>query len=76
MNALDIVGGTISSIDVKFVESKNGDWDVRDVHFYTIVTDKGRADVILHVDHNGYYGGQLNYPLEVGSIPVSAREPE
>lgn len=42
---------------------KEGEYvDVRDVHFYTITTCKGAIDVILHVDHNGYYGGWLNEP--------------
>jgi hypothetical protein len=77
VNAADILGGIVSDIDVKGTTTIDApDADVRDITFYTIVTDKGRADVILHVDHNGYYGGHLNDPTEVESIPISAQEPE
>lgn len=77
MNAADILGGVISEIEVKEMRGAECEYgDVRDITFYTIVTDKGRADVILHVDHNGYYGGTLCYPVEVDSIPSSALTPE
>lgn len=33
------------------------DSDVYDAQFLHIHTDKGIADFVTHVDHNGYYGG-------------------
>lgn len=78
MNAADIIGGTIQAIECKAGDrpEREDSYDVRDVWFYVIVTDKGRADVILHVDHNGYYGGCLEAPVQVDSIPDDAHTPE
>lgn len=77
VNAADILQGTITDIDIKDHKplDESGD-EVTDVTFYTIVTEKGRADVILHVEHNGYYGGILHDPQEVDEIPASALIPE
>jgi hypothetical protein len=77
VNAADILGGIISHIDEKFCDQTNSDdGEYCDITFYTIVTDKGRADVILHVDHNGYYGGNLESPVLTNEIPASALTPE
>ena len=47
-------------------------YDVLDVTFYTITTEKGAIDVILHVDHNGYYGGWLHEPVLTGHADFPA----
>lgn len=75
VNAADILGNEILSVEEKQVQEWT-DEDQRDVHFYTITTHKGRADVILHVEHNGYYGGHLRHPKKVLSVPDSACIPE
>ena len=70
MNAADIVGHPILQVDVKDVVDTQSDTsmdDVQDIHFYTFVTQAGRADVILHVEHNGYYAGWLNTPTVVSN---------
>lgn len=75
VNAADIIGGTIIKIEAKPGPDESDDEpdECRSVTFYTITTEKGRCDVILHVDHNGYYGGQLSDPKLVDSIPKDAQ---
>ena len=68
VNAADILGHEITAVEIK--DAPDGYTDptdpttdeARDIDFYTFVTAVGRADVILHTDHNGYYGGWLNAP--------------
>ena len=77
VNAADILGAQILSVDEKNVTTEErSTYDVLDTHFYTFTTTKGRADVILHVEHNGYYGGCLCYPEKVKAVPDSAHIPE
>jgi hypothetical protein len=76
VNAADIIGATISYIDIKEHDQQDNGGDVLDITFYTIVTSRGRADVILHVEHNGYYGGRLRTPTKVAAFPPSALIPE
>lgn len=76
MNAATIIGQVIVRIDQKDGESIDDDGDTTDIHFYTIVTAAGCADVELRVEHNGYYEGWLNAPVEVKEIPASAIPPE
>jgi len=76
VNAADIIGATISHIDVKETSSEDDGSNVLDITFYTIVTSRGRADAILHVEHNGYYGGLLRKPVRVAAFPPSALIPE
>jgi len=70
VNAADIVGNLITSIDIKEDDAVDvSGSEVRNITFYTIVTSLGRADVILHVDHNGYYGGELCNPVLIDEFP-------
>ena len=81
MNAAAILGSEIT--DFEELESKDDvvtteeDYaEVRDIHFYAIRTTVGVADVTLHVDHNGYYGGWLNGPSLVNEMPAALPIPE
>ena len=66
MNAADIIGHPIVSVQDKGCVDSRDDGDTTiDIHFYTFATAMGRADVVLHCEHNGYYGGWLNGPREV-----------
>lgn len=72
VNASDCAGGEILEWIEKESKSEDAEYDdVTDIHFYTLKTDRGYADVTLHVEHNGYYGGWLNAPGEFeGDLPV------
>ena len=61
LEAADFIGAEIISAEVERVESIEGEWDVRDVHFYKLNTAKGTLVITLYAEHNGYYGGWLQY---------------
>jgi hypothetical protein len=42
------------------IDGEHGD-AVEDTGFFSIRTERGHIDVELRVNHNGYYGGQLDY---------------
>ena len=77
-----MVGGEIINFEDKpvpddqhsQVEDHECGGDVTDIHFYTLTTTRGRMDVTMHVDHNGYYGGWLNGPSVVAELPKGAEE--
>ena len=51
--------------------------DVTDSEYYVLTTDKGDCMIELRVDHNGYYGGWINGPLEVtGWRPIDGEHRE
>lgn len=63
-----IVGGTLLNIDdVKVEEIDVDDWDVKEIKFIKIETDKGFITLCAHNEHNGYYGGfEISYTLHLG----------
>lgn len=51
--------------------------EVTDSEYYVLTTDAGDCKIELRVDHNGYYGGWLNGPHDVGGfLPVDGEHRE
>ena len=59
--AAAFVGAEIVSAECSMEESIDNGGDVRDIHFYKLNTTKGTLVITLYADHNGYYGGWLQY---------------
>ena len=77
--AASVLGATITGLEEKdatATDDSDGDGGYRQITFYTFKTTAGQMDVILHVDHNGYYGGHLENPVLVDSFPTGAHVPE
>lgn len=55
------IGAEIVSAECERVESEDIGGDVRDIHFYKLNTTKGTLVITLYAEHNGYYGGWLQY---------------
>lgn len=54
----DLVGGKLVSIETKDAPStSDSEGEMHEIVFLEIATDKARATVASHVEHNGYYGG-------------------
>ena len=61
LEAADFIGAEIISAEVERVESIEERGGVTDVHFYKLNTTKGTLVITLYAEHNGYYGGWLQY---------------
>jgi hypothetical protein len=60
-----LVGGTLTKIEEKPADTIEKDYEVHEICFLEITTDKGHANVANHNEHNGYYGGFSLYVKEL-----------
>ena len=59
-------------VDVRDMETEEGGWDVTDVCQVTVKCESGYFDVTYRTEHNGYYGGSLEYAGEHAALPEGA----
>ena len=52
-----LVGGVLTDISVSDVTESGGDYDVHEIAFVKVVTDRFAITLTTHNIHNGYYGG-------------------
>lgn len=79
MNVEALLGETVtgfrneSGVNVPNEES----CEVTDSEYYVLTTDAGDCKIELRVDHNGYYGGWINGPIDVtGFVPMNGTHRE
>lgn len=79
MNVEALLGKTVTGfrlepgVDVPQEETS----DVTNSEYYVLTTDAGDCKIELRVDHNGYYGGWINGPLDAaGFNPVDGEHRE
>jgi len=52
-----IIGTKLTKIEIKKTEEKEEDYEVHEISFIDIQTDKCFITFCTHNEHNGYYGG-------------------
>ena len=56
-NLDDLVGCRLLGFEIKDAPSVAGDYDIHEIQFLEVKTDKGCVTMASHNEHNGYYGG-------------------
>lgn len=56
-NLTEFAGALLLDLELKDAPPINGDYDVHEVQFLDVKTDKGVFQMANHNEHNGYYGG-------------------
>jgi hypothetical protein len=60
------IGSKLLSAETRNAPDENAEWDVHEVQFLLVTTDKGVFTMASHNIHNGYYGGFL---IRVAALP-------
>lgn len=56
-NLADFVGAKLLDAEIKVAPNIPGEYDVHEVQFLEVKTDRGVFTMASHNEHNGYYGG-------------------